>query len=111
MSSRERDHLTRRDLLRLAGGTAAAVAAALWLPGIGRRRGHLQPDPAAGHPADRPLAVPDHLAARRQPAPAPGRRFWTGHITALCGLARIDGAAVRLRRGARACRPARRSPR
>ncbi|WP_410614935.1 glutaminase domain-containing protein [Amycolatopsis sp. lyj-109] len=94
MSSRdrERDHLTRRDLLRLAGGTAAAVGAALWLPGTASAAGTFSPI----RPPATPLIVRSPYLSTWQPADTLAgtwSSFWTGHITALCGLARIDGTA------------------
>ncbi|MFC5099033.1 hypothetical protein [Amycolatopsis plumensis] len=69
MSSRE--HLTRRDLLRLAGGSAAAVAAALWLPGTAAA-GTFSPI----RPPATPLIVRSPYLSTWQAAdtlPAPGR--------------------------------------
>jgi len=92
MSSPARAHLTRRDLLRLAGGTAAAVAAALWLPGMAAAAGTFSPI----RPPATPLIVRSPYLSTWQPAdnlPGAWASFWTGHVTALCGLARIDGVA------------------
>jgi len=93
MSSREPDHftLTRRDLLRLTGASAAAVAAALWLPGTAAA-GTFSPI----RPPATPLIVRSPYLSTWQPAdnlPGTWSSFWTGHITALCGIARIDGTA------------------
>ncbi|WP_086845165.1 glutaminase domain-containing protein [Amycolatopsis kentuckyensis] len=89
---RQRDHLTRRDLLRLAGGTAAAVSAALWLPGTASAAGTFSPI----RPPATPLIVRSPYLSTWQPAdtlPGTWSSFWTGHVTALCGIARIDGTA------------------
>ena len=93
MSSRERAHLTltRRDLLRLTGASAAAVAAALWLPDVAAA-GTFSPI----RPPATPLIVRSPYLSTWQPAdnlPGTWSSFWTGHITALCGIARIDGTA------------------
>jgi hypothetical protein len=94
MSSGERETLTthsRRDLLRLAGGTAVAVAAAPWLLSTtAAAAGTFTPI----RPPATPLLVRSPYLSTWQAADnlaGTWSTFWTGHITALCGIARVDG--------------------
>ncbi|MEC3978685.1 glutaminase domain-containing protein [Amycolatopsis sp. H20-H5] len=97
MSVEDRENptsLSRRGALRLAGVTAAAFAASSWLPA------YASAAPAGTFSPIRPPATPllvrspylstwqgaDNLAGSWS-------TFWAGHITALCGIARVDGVA------------------
>jgi hypothetical protein len=93
---------SRRDLLRLAGLAAAAAAGGSSLlagaPAGATPAGPVAVTPAATFSPLRPPATPlavrsmylstwsaaDNLAGTWP-------SFWTGHITAICGIARIDG--------------------
>ena len=100
----------RRDVLRWSAAlTAAAVAGtgATWArPGSARAAAPAPGTPAPAAPAAttftplRPPAVPLAVRSPYLTTWLPGDNlagtwptFWNGHITALCGLARIDGTA------------------
>ncbi|KAA2255955.1 DUF5127 domain-containing protein [Solihabitans fulvus] len=94
--------LSRRDLLRWSGLTTAALAGTAWLPSVeaGASPSAGQALPATTFSPLRPPATP--LAVRSpylttwlagDTLPGTWPTFWNGHITALCGIARIDGTS------------------
>ncbi|MEU6405117.1 DUF5127 domain-containing protein [Streptomyces sp. NPDC046985] len=93
----------RRQLLRWSGVlTAAAVTGGLSTAGTARaaQPPAVQPLAASTFSPLRPPAVPLAVRSPYHSTWVPADNlagtwatFWTGHVTALCGLARIDGAA------------------
>jgi hypothetical protein len=95
---------SRRDLLRWSGFTAV-VAGTAWLPAATADAAPHRSVPAGRHtvPAGTfsPLRPPATPLAVRSPylttwlagdtLPGTWPTFWNGHVTALCGIARIDG--------------------
>ena len=92
--------VSRRDLLRWVGGAAVVAAgaspAAFWSPGVAYAA---SPTATAGtfnplRPPATPLIVRSPYLTTWQAADnlaGTWASFWNGHITALCGIARIDG--------------------
>jgi Domain of unknown function (DUF4965)/Domain of unknown function (DUF5127)/Domain of unknown function (DUF1793)/Ricin-type beta-trefoil lectin domain-like/Domain of unknown function (DUF4964) len=87
--------LSRRDLLRWTAGAAGAAALADGLPGAAYARGvHPAGTFSPLRPPATPLIVRSPYLTTWQAADnlaGTWSTFWTGHITALCGIARVDG--------------------
>jgi hypothetical protein len=89
---------SRRALLRLAGGTALSLAAAPWLS-TAASAAPAGPAALAGtftpiRPPATPLLVRSPYLSTWQAADnlaGAWSTFWTGHVTAMCGIARVDG--------------------
>jgi hypothetical protein len=95
MFSRERENLpshSRRDLLRLAAGAAGAFTVGAWIPAPASAAlaGSFTPI----RPPATPLLVRSPYLSTWQAADnltGTWSTFWTGHVTAMCGIARVDG--------------------
>jgi len=83
---------SRRNLFRLAGGAAAAFAASPWLVSEAAAAGTSTPI----RPPATPLVVRSPYLSTWQAADnlaGTWSSFWTGHVTAMCGIARVDETA------------------
>ncbi|PKV96165.1 uncharacterized protein DUF4964 [Amycolatopsis echigonensis] len=97
-SSESPREVSRRDALRWAGAGTVAAAALWCAPELVQSTASAAPAGTLNplRPPATPLVVRSPYLSTWQAAdnlPGTWSTFWNGHITALCGIARIDGAA------------------